>query len=155
MTVLLVVRRLHLYLGLFLLPWMVMFGISSYPINRPSPEALRWTRTLEIPFDAALPRTGGNLRPIGSAMMQAAGMRGRFYVSRPNPQQINVNHPNFLHPTRLIYDSSRRQLVAEGACGRSSRPCIRAAGSASAGSGTPFRSRRLRLYRGQALRTGH
>ena len=32
------VRRAHLYTGLFLLPWVIMFGVSTIPINHQSPE---------------------------------------------------------------------------------------------------------------------
>ncbi len=45
--------------------------------------------------------------------MNAAGVRGGFYVNRPNQRQVNVNHPNFLGPTRIFYYIGENRLVAE------------------------------------------
>ena len=126
MSFLHVVRRTHLYLGLFLLPWVIMFGVSSIPLNHNSPAApSRWTKVAELPFTAAVPvpATGSpagtqpgssaELRALGREMMNAAHVSGGFYVSRPNPRQVNVNHPNFLRPTRIFYYIDEQRLVAE------------------------------------------
>src|SRR5262249_43152588 len=103
MTFLYFLRRTHLYLGLFLLPWVVMFGVSSYPINHTGEaSAAVWTPVADIPFTADVPAQAESLRPLGEQMMTSAGLSGGgFYVNRPNPRQVNVNHPNFLHPTRI------------------------------------------------------
>ena len=106
MSFLYFVRRTHLYLGLFLLPWVIIFGVSSIPINHNNPAPPpTWNKLAEIPFNTAVPATSeaGTLRGVGREMMNAAGVDGGFYVNRPNPRQINVNHPNFLRPTRIIY----------------------------------------------------
>jgi hypothetical protein len=115
MTFLYLIRRTHLYLGLFLLPWVVMFGASSYPINHTGEATPAvWTRVAEEPFNADVPPQGESLRPLGEQMMAAAGLSGAgFYVNRPNPRQVNVNHPNFLHPTRITYQIEEHRLVAE------------------------------------------
>jgi hypothetical protein len=116
MSLLLFVRRTHLYLGLFLLPWVIMFGVSSAPINH-NGEAGQpaWTRVADLPFTAEPPSgaTAEGLRPLGRQMMQAAGLAGGFYVNRANARQINVNHPNFLHPIRLLYDTELKRLRVE------------------------------------------
>jgi hypothetical protein len=116
MTFLYLVRRTHLYLGLFLLPWLIMFGVSSIPLNHNRPAAPpTWNKLAEMPFSAAVPVTNNNqeLRGVGREMMNAAGVPGGFYVSRPNPRQINVNHPNFLGPTRIFYYIDEKRIVAE------------------------------------------
>ena len=115
MTFLHLVRRVHLYLGLALLPWVIMFGVTSIPINHPAtpnPPAV-WTKLAELPFDAAVPPVGQDLRALGRQMMTAGGVDGGFYVNRVNPSQVNVNHPNFLHPIRMMYHADRQQLVVE------------------------------------------
>jgi hypothetical protein len=116
MTFLYIVRRTHLYLGLFLLPWLIMFGVSSIPINhnyQAAPPA--WDKLMEAPFSATVPTTTDNreLRGVGREMMNAAGVTGGFYVNRPNPRQVNVNHPNFLRPTRIFYYIEEKRMVAE------------------------------------------
>ena len=116
MSFLHLVRRTHLYLGLFLLPWVIMFGVSSIPLNHNSPTAPAvWIKLTEIPFSAAMPATNKaeDLRGVGREMMNAAGVSGGFYVNRPNPRQINVNHPRFLGSTRLFYYIDEKRLVAE------------------------------------------
>jgi len=108
------VRRAHLYTGLFLLPWVIMFGVSTIPINHNSaPAPPTWTRVAEHPFRADVPAAGGNLRPLGRAMMNAAGVDGGYFVNRAGANHVNVNHPDFLTPARIIYDIERQTLSVE------------------------------------------
>lgn len=107
------VRRAHLYTGLFLLPWVIMFGVSTIPINHQSPEPAEWTRLAEHRFDAPVPASSENLRPLGRDMMNAAGIEGGYYVYRVNPRQVQAGHPRFLAPLRINYFSEERRLVVE------------------------------------------
>ena len=109
-----VVRRSHLYMGLFLLPWVVMFGASSIPLNHISvPDPPTWAQVAEHAFDAEVPASGADLRPFGRQMMDAAGVEGGYFVNRVNPRQVNVNHPNFLRSVRIIYHADRKRLITE------------------------------------------
>jgi hypothetical protein len=107
------VRRAHLYTGLFLLPWVIMFGVSTIPINHQSPETAAWTRLAEHSFDAPVPASSENLRPLGREMMNAAGLEGGYYVYRVNPRQVQAGHPRFLAPLRISYFPEERRLVVE------------------------------------------
>ena len=107
------VRRGHLYGGLFLLPWVIMFGVSTIPINHQSPEPADWTRIGEHTFDAAVPESIENLRPLGRQMMDTAGIEGGFWIYRVNPRQVQVGHPDFLTPVRLNYFLEERRLIVE------------------------------------------
>jgi len=108
------VRRAHLYMGLFLLPWVVMFGVSSIPLNHnTAPAPPRWIHVADRAFDVGLPANGADLRPLGRKMMDAAGVRGGYFVNRVNPQQVNVNHPSFLQPIRISYYTDRKQIIIE------------------------------------------
>ena len=107
------VRRAHLYTGLFLLPWVIMFGVSTIPINHQSPESALWTHLAEHRFDAPVPASSENLRPLGRQMMNAAGLEGGYYVYRVNPRQIQAGHPRFLGPIRLNYFLDEQRLVVE------------------------------------------
>ena len=116
MSFLHLVRRTHLYLGLFLLPWVIMFGVSSLPLNHNSPSAPPvWKKLAEVPFTAVVPATNqaDQLRGVGREMMNAAGVTGGFYVNRPNPRQVNVHHPRFVGATRIIYHIDEQRIVAE------------------------------------------
>jgi hypothetical protein len=112
MNALLIVRRVHLYLGLALLPWVVMFGLSSYPFNHPAPLQPTWTMRFDRPYTLDVP-TGTDLRAIGSRIHGDAGFSGGFYVNQPNPQRINVTHVDFFHPTRITYFVDQKRLLAE------------------------------------------
>ena len=107
------VRRAHLYAGLFLLPWVIMFGVSTIPINHPLPEPVEWTRLGEHRFDVPVPDSAENLRPLGRQMMDAAGIEGGYWVFRLNPRQVQVGHPDFLHPVRLNYFPQEQRLLVE------------------------------------------
>lgn len=107
------VRRAHLYSGLFLLPWVIMFGVSTIPINHQSPEPANWTRISEHPFDAAVPTAEDNLRPLGREMMNAAGLEGGYWVYRVNPRQVQAGHPDFLTPVRMNYFPDEKRLLVE------------------------------------------
>jgi hypothetical protein len=116
MSFLLFVRRTHLYLGLFLLPWVVMFGVSSIPLNH-SAESNRpaWTPVTEATFSVQPPpgSSAEALRPLGEQMMKAAGITGGFWVYRASPQRIDAGHPNFLHPIRATYYVDQKRLLVE------------------------------------------
>lgn len=113
-------RRLHLYLALLLLPWFLMYGVSSIPFshgqyfeardrakNRPL-----WTKRFERPYDVPVP-TNGDLREFGAQVMRDAGLQGAYGAYRQNPNQINVYVHTFLHSTQVKYFRNERRLVAE------------------------------------------
>jgi hypothetical protein len=115
MTGLLVIRRVHLYLGLFLLPWVIVFGISSLPLNHTSLQRpVTWTPRATVPFQMDLP-ADADLRALGRQILDAAGLGpgGGFNVSRPNPRQVTVNRPRFFGFTRVIYRADQQQLTVE------------------------------------------
>ena len=112
MSFLLLVRRLHLYLGLALLPWVAMFGLSSYPFNHPAPVQPKWTVRFDRPYTLDV-APGTDLRTIGARIHSDAGFSGGFYVNQPNPQRINLTHTDFMHPTRITYFVDQNRLLAE------------------------------------------
>jgi hypothetical protein len=111
-------RRLHLYLGLFLLPWFFIYGLSSVPFSHPAwmrsiygeprPWSLRFERHYELPVPA-----DGDLREIGAILKKEAGASGAYGASRPNPDRINVFVRTFWNVTQISYDISAGQLRAE------------------------------------------
>jgi hypothetical protein len=112
MSFLLIVRRTHLYLGLFMLPWVVLFGITSYPFSHPAQVQPTWSVQQDRTYAIDVP-AGADLRAIGARIHEDAGFSGGFYVNRPNAQRINVHHPDFFHPTRITYFVDQRRLLAE------------------------------------------
>jgi len=115
-------RRVHLYCGLALLPWLFMYGVSSVPFaHGPYFERLDaakgqplWTVRLERSFDAPVPEDAGQMRELGRVLLREAGIQGTSYgVYRQSPTQINVYAYSFWKSTQLKYFTDRRWLTVE------------------------------------------
>jgi hypothetical protein len=115
-------RRLHLYLGLALLPWFFMYGVSSIPFAHAGVfQALDarkglplWTTSGEGTFDAPVPDDPEGLRALGSALLERAGLRDRSYgVYRASPAQINVFAFTFWKHTQIRYFPEKRTYTVE------------------------------------------
>jgi hypothetical protein len=115
-------RRLHLYLGLTLLPWLFMYGLSSIPFahngffqQRDAATGLPlWTVRAEGTFDAPVPDNPEALRALGGALLADAGIRDLSYgVYRPNATQVNVFAFTFWEHTRIIYTPAKQQYRVE------------------------------------------
>jgi hypothetical protein len=118
-------RRLHLYLGLALLPWFFMYGISSVPFAhnqffeaRDRAKALpMWTLRAERSIDLPVPDDPKELRRLGAALLAEAGTgdvtRTNFGVYRQSPTQINVYSYSFWKSTQLKYFVDQKRLTVE------------------------------------------
>jgi len=118
-------RRLHLYLGLALLPWLFMYGISSVPFahnqffeERDRAKGLpMWTLRAERTVDLPVPDDPRELRRLGAALLAEAGVadvaRTNFGVYRQSPSQINVYSYSFWKSTQLKYFVDQKKLTVE------------------------------------------
>jgi len=118
-------RRTHLYLGLVLLPWFFMYGMSSFPFAhsqyfdaRDAAKKLPlWTMTMDRVVDTPVPGEADDakaMRAFGARLMQEAGLAGTsFGVYRQSPNQINVYAYSFLKSTQLKYFVDAKRLTVE------------------------------------------
>jgi hypothetical protein len=116
----LIFRRTHLYLGMALMPWLLIYAVSTFTFNhRESFRAYRatdpqwrplWEKdyALDLPADAS-PET---LRAAARRILDDNGLSGAFAVRRQGPR-LNLNVQNFWHPRRLAYDFTTKKLRAE------------------------------------------
>lgn len=115
-------RRLHLYLALVLLPWFLLYGISSIPFAHPSwGDAIYkdgspdWINKREMPFDAPLPQ--GNapdvLKPLGDRIVRELQLDGNYGTYRQSPTQVNVYVYTAWHSTQVKYLLDQKKLVIE------------------------------------------
>lgn len=116
------VRRLHLYLGLALLPWMFMYGLSSIPFahsqffqQRDEAKGVPlWTVRLQRPYDAAVPEDREALMEFGRKLLKEVGVEGpNFGVYRPNRNTVNVGSYSFLKSTRVVYTLDQKRITVE------------------------------------------
>jgi hypothetical protein len=112
------VRRLHLYLAMFLMPWFLVYGVSSVPFShgayfqRMFEGVPMWSVRFERPYEIAVP-AGDDLKPVGARILADAGLEGAFGTYRPNDRELHVFRYDFWRSTRLIYFVDQRRLRAE------------------------------------------
>jgi len=113
-------RRLHLYLGLTLVPWFLMYGVSSIPFAHNRYFEARdqakgqplWTQRLEQNYSIAIPAEG-ELRAVGARIMKDFGLQGAFGAYRQGPNQINVYVNTFRHVTQAKYFVAEQKILVE------------------------------------------
>lgn len=118
MSLLLLVRRLHLYTGLLVLPWVVMFGLSSLLLNHATwmpdgPDA--WSTIAERPYTIDVPSGGGDLRPVARQILTDFGfdLSYGFGVYPLGSTRIVANVPGFRRPIRVTYFKDQHRALAE------------------------------------------
>ena len=115
-------RRLHLYLGLCLLPWLFMYGVSSIPFAhgqffQKRDEARQvplWTVRLQRALDLPVPEDPPALRDFGRTVLQEVGVNApNFGVGRPNRTTVNIYAFSFLQSTRVVYAIDQKKVTVE------------------------------------------
>ncbi len=110
-------KRSHLYLALFLLPWFLLYSISSLMIShrqlfkdRIKPE---WTKQIDRSYDLPIPENA-DLRRIASQILKDVEMEGSFWVNlQKNQSRLNINRFDTWSATRLVYYIDEHRLTAE------------------------------------------
>ena len=114
------VRRLHMYLGIALVPWFLCYGISAAIFNHSQlvgewfkSDKPEWTQTLECEYHRSVP-ADADPRSVGSQILQDFDLAGRsFYVWRDGKNKLVVTAFKFLSTTRLTYFVDQGRVVAE------------------------------------------
>ena len=111
-------RRIHLYLGMLLLPWMLMYATSTVIFNHRGSSAHQaasdrpWRLLWEKQYRIEVPKAAEALRETAGKILAEHGMNGAYFVQRQG-QRLNINLPNFRQPLRLSYDLDAGRLRAE------------------------------------------
>ena len=114
-------RRTHLYLGLLLIPWMLVYALSTAVFNhaeffRPYRAGPEWVLLWEKDYAPAVPPPAANdtaaLQATTRQLLADQGIGTSFAVRRQG-QRLNINVPTFWHPRRLTYDFTTKKLRAE------------------------------------------
>lgn len=119
MTFNIINRRIHLYLGLALLPWVLMYGLSSLIISHgPQINPLFndgtpiWKKQFEREYNRPIPQDA-DLRKVATEILEEFGLRASFFVSHPRPDRINIIVRDLRSATRLTYFIEEERLLAE------------------------------------------
>lgn len=101
-------RRAHLYLGLVLMPWFIMYGITSLAFNHSDwfgKSTASWTTVETWPFSANVDLSKPFPQELGQEMLDTAGMSvdawGVYRWGRE--PTVYVGMPSFWQHRRLAY----------------------------------------------------
>lgn len=112
-------RRVHLYLGMFSLPWFIMYGITSLAFNHNTwfnngngqpggqwEETGSWTAKVVVPSEGEIPKA------VSRELLRIAGIdTDAFGGYRQGPDQMVVYLPSFREMKQLIYQPAEQTLV--------------------------------------------
>ncbi len=113
-------RRAHLYLGLGLLPWFLLYGVSSIPfahsqyfeeLDKAKGLPL-WKLREERAYRIEVPAEG-DLRAVGAKIMEDFGLEGSFGTYRQGERQVNVYIHTFLKSTQVKYFVEEGRVTVE------------------------------------------
>ena len=115
-----VIRRAHMYLALFLAPWMLMYALSTFAMaNREFVQVFYETKTpaLTIERETDYPRTfpaGATPDRMGQQILEDLDLDGAHRVSGGTdgkPLEIERQQP--LSPRRITYNPATRRLLVQ------------------------------------------
>ncbi len=112
-------RRTHMYLGLALFPWMLMYALSTLVMNHhamfiatygagPVPFVIE----RETTYDGVFPESP-DLKTVSSQILASLGFDGAHSVSRRNDGTIVIIRNDLVSPRRLTFTPSTRTLRIE------------------------------------------
>ena len=115
-----VLRRTHLYLALFLTPWILMYSASTLAMNHrdqlrkayggppPPPVVER-----EQPYDAVFPE-GADAKLMASQILASLDLEGTFNANkRPRDGAIVINRLDPMTPRRITYEPAAKKVTIE------------------------------------------
>lgn len=113
----LVVRRTHMYLALFLFPWMLMYALSTLAMNHrtlfvPAGAPPAFERERAFTYDGTFPE-GAEPRTISRQILGSIGLDGAHGVSLRKDGAIVITRNDLLAPRRVTYVPSDRTVVVE------------------------------------------
>ena len=111
-------RRSHLYLGLILLPWMIIYAVSTLFFNHGKAYGhgagggAEWRTLWEKDYTLEIPTEDVALRETAQRVLAEHKLSGPFGVQK-QAGRLLIAMPRFVQPARLVYDPSVRKLKAE------------------------------------------
>lgn len=111
-------RRTHLYLGLLLTPWFVLYAVSGFVFNHPKvfrsagSDSATWQLCYDRPYRMPTVREG-NEDAAAEKLLRDQGLTGRYWTDWTDHDDFVVYRPRFLNTIRLTYDGRRSRIRVE------------------------------------------
>mgnify|MGYP001410586699 CR=1 FL=1 len=114
------IRRLHVYLGMGLMPWVLVYGVSSvvFSHHRQFDEWFAsgpyWEEILRQSYDRPVPDEA-DLRQLAVAILTDLNLPtdGAVGTHKPHPRRLNVYRYDFWSNLRVSYHLDEKRVVAE------------------------------------------
>ena len=121
-------RRTHLYTGLFLLPWLMMYGVSSFIIIHQSwfkaDKQIELEPLFEREYRRAIDEKVG-LRVTAMEILKDCNLEGAFWTDKPDTNTLRIDRFSFWGSTRLTYSIKDQKLKGERQRVRASQGIVR------------------------------
>src|SRR5688572_3459503 len=115
----LLIRRTHMYLALFLFPWLLMYALSTAAMNHRAlfvdasgAGAPQFERERELVYDGVFPDQT-DLRAISRQILTSLDLDGAHGVTRRKDGAIAITRADLLTPRRLVYTPADRRIVID------------------------------------------
>lgn len=111
-------RRTHLYLGLLLIPWFLLYAISGFVFNHPSQFTRsgdaepRWSVRYERPYKMQ-PLRQNNEDALARRLLRDQGMTGRYWTDLDDNKNLIVYRSRFTKTVRLTYYANQSRICVE------------------------------------------
>ena len=116
MTFQMINRRVHLYLGMFLLPWVLMYAVSSFVFSHfqaidawdgrgPTTFEIEWEKEVDLDVPEK-----PDLREFGPKILEKVGIHSPFFANQRG-SEIQFILVDFWKRGRLVYDTQTRKAV--------------------------------------------
>ncbi len=119
-------RRIHLYAGLFLAPWVLMYAISTVAMNHRelfddgNAKGPQWEKRVERAFDGVFPQDA----PVSLqartllAWLELDGPHNAHWI--PEQATLVIQRQRMIDPVRITYTPADKRVVVEGQAGKTS-----------------------------------
>lgn len=114
-----ILRRTHMYLALFLFPWVAMYALSTLVMNHRAMFVARYgegpipyERERQVEYDGSFPENT-DLRTVSAQLLRSTDLDGAHSVSRQKDGTIVINRNDLVTPRRLTYSPADRTLTID------------------------------------------
>jgi len=114
-----ILRRTHMYLALFLTPWVLMYTLSTMSMNHrglfrelygAGPPAFE--KESELSWNGSF-SDGASRTVQARTILASAGLEGAFNLEKSAPGSLVIQRHDPVHPRRLTYTPADGRIVVE------------------------------------------
>jgi hypothetical protein len=107
------VRRTHMYLALFLTPWIFAYSLSTIAMNHRMPRPTVFIKELDERYENTF-ESGTPPREIAQQILADLELGGAFGVQGPAPDgSLIISRQDMLSPRRITFTPADRRVIVE------------------------------------------